>query len=92
MEHFGVREFAMAETTHARPQFMRMYEQVLRQAQEDAALSPGFRKEIKALRANYPALADPEKAKKAREMIESLAEEKGMFDESSTHPPGFLSD
>jgi hypothetical protein len=92
LEHFGVREFAMAETAHARPQFMRMYEQELRRAQEEAALPLGFRNEIEALRANYRTLPDPNNAKKAREMIEGLAEKKGMFDEPSTRPPGSLSD
>ncbi|MCX5971749.1 MAG: replicative helicase loader/inhibitor [Coprothermobacterota bacterium] len=86
LEHFGVREFAMADPAHARPQFMRMYEQELRRAQEEAALPPGFRKEIEALRTNYRTLPDPDNAKKAREMIEGLAEKKGMFDESSTRP------
>ncbi|MCX5977670.1 MAG: replicative helicase loader/inhibitor [Coprothermobacterota bacterium] len=80
LELFGVYEFAMAEPAHARPQFMRMYEQVVKRAEEEAALPPGFRKEIEALRANYPALADLEKAKQAREMIESLADKKRMFD------------
>jgi len=92
LELFGVRDFAMAEPAHARPQFMRMYEQVLRRAEEDAALPPGFRKEIEALRANSRSLPDPDNAKKAREMIEGLAQKKGMFDESSTHPPGFHPD
>lgn len=51
--------------------------------EDEASLPQAFRKEIESLRAGvaegaHSALLDPEKAMRARGMIEHLAEEKGM--------------
>jgi hypothetical protein len=75
LECFGIYSFSMAESTHARPQFMKMYEQLLHRAEEDAALPVAFKQEIEALR-GQPAL---ENGQQAREMIKELSIEKGML-------------
>lgn len=76
LECFGVGNYANAESNHARPQFMRMYEQIVKRAEEEAMLPVAFREEIEALRGGQAALT--ENAQKAREMIEGLAKGKGM--------------
>ena len=77
LELFGVVEFANANPEFARPQFMKIYEQLAKRAEEEALLPAGFKEEIEALRGGHAALPSPN-AEKARAMIEALAKEKGM--------------
>ena len=74
---FGVVEFANANPEFARPQFMKIYEQLAKRAEEEALLPAGFKEETEALRGGHAALPSPN-AEKARAMIEALAKEKGM--------------
>ena len=70
LELFGVIEFANANPEFARPQYMKIYEQLVKRAEEEAMLP---------LPAGQPALVENiERANEARAMIEDLAEEKGM--------------
>ncbi len=70
LELFGVIEFSEANPEFARPQYMKIYESLLKRAEEDALLP---------LPAGQPALiGNVERANEARAMIEALAKEKGM--------------
>ena len=70
LELFGVIEFANANPEFARPQYMKIYEQLVKRAEEEAMLP---------LPAGQPALVENiERANEARAMIEALAKEKGM--------------
>ncbi|MEI6310337.1 MAG: hypothetical protein WCP58_11940 [bacterium] len=65
LELFGVVEFANANSQFARPQFMKIYEQLAKRAEEEALL---------ALPAEQPALVEnAERANEAKAMIEALA-------------------
>ena len=77
LELFGVIEFANANPEFARPQYMKIYEQLVKRAEEEALLPGGFKEEIEVLRGGHAALPSPN-TEKAKEMIEALAKEKGM--------------
>ena len=77
LELFGVVEFANANPQFARPQFMKIYEQLVKRAEEEALLPAGFKEETEALRGGHAALPSSN-AEKSRAMIEALAKEKGM--------------
>jgi hypothetical protein len=56
---------------------MKIYEQLVKRAEEEALLPAGFKEENEALQGGHAALPSPN-AEKARAMIEALAKEKGM--------------
>jgi hypothetical protein len=66
LELFGVVEFANANPQFARPQFMKIYEQLVKRADEEAMLP---------LPAGQPALVENvERAKEAKAMIEAFTQ------------------
>jgi len=70
LELFGVVDFSNANPQFARPQFMKIYEQLAKRAEEEALLP---------LPAGQPALVENvERANEAKAMLEALAEAKGM--------------
>jgi len=79
----GPYDYCMAEADVMRAQFMRMVQSELARALEQDRIPEEFHRQTDALRARFAgeppaALADQERARSAREMIEELAQEKEM--------------